>query len=354
MNIKKLKLLLYPFSVLHGLVIRTRHWLYDKGLKKSKSFDVPVIKVGNLNLGGTGKTPHAEYILGMFEDKFKSALLSRGYKRKSVGFQLASKDSTPDQLGDEAFQIFRKFPNAIVAVDNKRVNGMEELCRKNIDVVVLDDALQHRSLDGGLSILLMDFNRPFYKDFLWPSGTLRDVRNRITRMDVIIITKCPTDLTKAEQLKMVQKLQPKLSQQVFFTCYMYNGLLPVFKQESLNGQYVKADNVLLFSGIANNEALIEKVSDFSDNVRTITFGDHHNYGSPDIYKLIKIFDSFANGNNLIVTTEKDAVKLMAMVLPHEFKLLPIYYLPIKVHFLDRNDYFEELIYGYVRKNKGNS
>ncbi len=316
---------------------------------------MPIIKVGNLNLGGTGKTPHTEYLIRLLKAEYRLAMLSRGYKRESEGFQKSSLESTPSQLGDEAFQIFNKHSDIIVAVDNKRVHGIKEL-ESDVDVVILDDALQHRPLRGGLSILLTEFYRPIYKDYLFPAGSLRDIRKRSEEMDVIVVSKCPPDITKAEELRITEKLKPKARQDVFFTTYKYGEIQHVFGSNGFGSFSIEDrspifDNMLLITGIANSYSILQWTQTFAKKVKHIEYPDHHSYDMSDIHKLIKIFDNFAEGENMLLTTEKDAVKLRVMDLPSEFKLLPLYYVPIEVSFLKREEQFKEIINEYVRKNK---
>jgi len=351
--VSKLKLVLYPISAVVGGVIRLRHWLYDKKIFRSKSFDFPLVKIGNLNLGGTGKTPHAEYVIRLLKVENKVALLSRGYGRKTKGYLLATKKSTPDEIGDEAYQLYSNVPKIKVAVDEKRPRGVQNLMKEGVEVIVLDDALQHRALASGLSILLMDFSRPVYEDYLWPAGKLRDIRSRVSIANLMIVSKCPDNLTKSEQLYITERLSLSSRQSIFFTAIEYGQLTPVFKHKKSLKEGEILDNVLLFSGIANSQTFVEKGASLATNFVFQEFSDHHDYSLSDMEKLNKIFDSFAHGSNLLVTTEKDAVKLRSLDLEEAHKKLPIFYLPIKVNFLNNEEHFEKLVKDYVRKNKRN-
>lgn len=341
-----------PFSYLYGWILRLRHYLYDNGVFKSNQFELPIIRVGNLSVGGTGKTPHVEYLVRMLKDEYKVAMVSRGYQRKSKGFQLATKASTTDQLGDEPYQIFQKYPDIFVAVDGNRSEAIKFLKEANVEVYLMDDALQHRQLNSGLSVMLTEFSKPFYKDNLLPTGNLRDLKSRSQSMDIIVVTKCPEDITKAEQLNMINQIKPSNIQDVFFTAIDYLDIEPVFDEQQVplpNGK--KYDNILLFTGIADNQKLLEKVNKMAENVVLKTFADHHDYTGDQIARLIKIFDSFADGQNIILTTEKDAVKLQHMKLMDEVKETPWCYLPIAIKFVEREEQFQHLILDYVRKNK---
>lgn len=291
---------LLPFAWLYGLGTEVRNILYDSGILRSVEFhDIPVISVGNLSVGGTGKTPHTEYLVRLLHDSHRVAVLSRGYRRHTKGFQLASHASFPAVVGDEPFQMYRKFPDITVAVDEDRCHGIELLSAmfqadklsERPACVVLDDAYQHRRVKPGLNILLVDYNHPIYHDYLLPAGRLRELRKRADRADIIIMTKCPPYVSPTEQNAIEQQLHPHHWQQVFYSTYTYS-------------QLPENSSVLLVTGIANPQPLEDRLTELGNDVKSIRFADHHDYTSTDIQHIRSISDG-----RIIVTTEKDDVKL---------------------------------------------
>ena len=220
---------LLPFSPFYGMVVRIRNLLFDINILRSTRFNIPVISVGNITVGGTGKTPHVEYLVQLLRNDYKLAVLSRGYKRKTNQFILASKSSGITEIGDEPKQIKLKFPGVYVAVDSNRVRGIRTLMQSihNLDMVILDDAYQHRYVKAGLSILLIDYNRPIFKDMLLPAGNLREPRNNLNRADIIIVTKCPEILTSSQRGDFITRLRPNSKQAIFFTKFAYGSPVPV-------------------------------------------------------------------------------------------------------------------------------
>lgn len=291
-----------PFSWLYGMVTGLRNLLYDSGVLPSRSYDIPVISVGNISVGGTGKTPHTEYLIRLLRATHHVCVLSRGYKRKSHGFQLASPHSTVSDIGDEPMQMHRKFPDVRIAVDADRCHGIDTLIemrkaerRNDAMVVLLDDAFQHRKVRPGLSILLTDYHRPIYRDHLMPAGRLREPPANYKRADIIIVTKCPEDLSLTEQSAIEQQIQPQNWQKLFFSTFCYSGL-------------PENTQVLLVTGIANPLPLETKLQDLGNDVITLRFGDHHDYTTQDIDTIRR-----RSEKRTVVTTEKDAVKLKEFV-----------------------------------------
>ncbi len=333
-----------------------RNKLFDWKILKSKSFDLPVISVGNLSVGGTGKTPHVEYLINLLKDEFRIATLSRGYKRKTRGFILASESSSASEIGDEPFQIYRKFPEVLVSVDENRVHGISELLSlaNKPDVILLDDAFQHRYVKPGLSILLTDYHNLYTDDYPIPSGKLRECRTGAKRADIIIVTKSSKVLSPIVRKEIENKIQPKEHQNLFFSYIEHNRFI------SLGGEELKAkkiffNSILLVAGIANTYPLEIYLKNFCDELEVIKFPDHHNYSRKDVSKIIEAFEKIVRKNKVIVTTEKDAMRLIQPDIINHLISLPVFYIPIRteLHKQDKKE-FNNYILDYVRKNSGNS
>jgi tetraacyldisaccharide 4'-kinase len=365
---KKLRIilafLLFPLSIIYGILVFFRNKMYDQGILKSHAFKMPLISVGNITVGGTGKTPHIEYLADLLREEFDLAILSRGYKRKSKGFQMVTPESNVRTAGDEPLQVKRKFPEITVAVDRKRVHGVQAL-RENqsgLDLVLLDDAFQHRKIKVNLSILLIDYNHPISKDFLLPLGNLREQAHEKRRANIIIITKSPPDLQPIQRRVLLKKLRPYPYQSVFFTTYQYGAPLKVFGPGD-NNQVINENNnipgrdttVFLVTGIANPALLKDHIEEnYSSKVQTLTFPDHKFYTKRTVKKIQRHFGKI-EGNKIIVTTEKDAVRFREISdFPEELKK-QMYYIPVNVKFLNnRTSDFNRQILEYVRKNKKHS
>lgn len=359
---------LKPLSWLYGLVITLRNILFDCGILRSESFDVPVISVGNLTAGGTGKTPHTEYLIRLFGRQFQVAVLSRGYKRKSHGFKLAEANTPMRDIGDEPYQMKEKYPFVRVAVDKKRTRGIKHLCSSELkpetDVVILDDAFQHRYVIPGVNILLMDYHRLIYYDQLLPAGRLREPRSSSQRADIVIVTKCPTYITPMEKRGIARSLEMQPWQKLYFTTFRYGNLQPVH----MPGQETEQDemelsqlreakvNILLLTGIASPQQMeydLKKYCEFT----AIHYADHHNFTKKDLAKVEAMARQLSqNGKpTIIVTTEKDAARLSTSRHHIDSATFHIYKLPIEVQFLDGQDEdFNQTILGYVKKNSRNS
>lgn len=340
---KVVRLLLLPLSLIYWIITALRNLFYSAGIFRQYSFGIPVIAIGNLSTGGTGKTPHAEYLIRLLARNYRVATLSRGYKRKSKGFILGSTDSSADVLGDEPFQFYQKFPNIRVAVDANRKNGIEQLLSltPKPQVIILDDAYQHRRVKAGLYILLTSYGDFYTDDFMLPAGNLREGRVGAKRADVIVITKCPPLLSPQEQNKIVKKLELMENQQVYFSAIDYDdkAYAEVIQMETAT---VKISPKLLVTGIARPEPFYRHLQGLED--KRLTFPDHHNFTDGDLDIIIK-----EAGNNIIVTTEKDYVRLRGR-LPED----KLFYLPIKCKFLNNSDKFDQTILNYVAKSTGNS
>lgn len=333
-----LSALLFPISVLYGTVTFVRNKMFDCGILPSEKFDVPVICVGNLSVGGTGKTPHTEYLVRLLSARYRVAVLSRGYKRKSKGFVLADERTTARELGDEPYQIRRKFPDIKVAVDADRRNGITRLMQlpdeEKPEVIILDDAFQHRYVKPTLSLLLTDCKRLYTSDYVLPAGRLREWKSGASRADIIIVTKCKADISDEERENILRQISPSKKQRVFFTYINYGELLPVFGDRSDALMNVTSGNpeVILLTGIANPLPLKNKVEEFSSNIDMLSFPDHHDFSEDDIRSVENRLKTGKDSRKIVVTTEKDAVRLLANpYLLDEYKER-FYYIPIRIDF----------------------
>ncbi len=350
---------LTPLSWLYGLGVGLRNQLFELGVLKSVSFDIPVISVGNISVGGTGKTPHVEYLIRLLKEQAKVAVLSRGYKRKTHGFVLANEQSTMTDIGDEPFQMHRKFPDIYVAVDKNRRHGIETLRKKDVapdvDVVLLDDAYQHRYVKPGVNILLIDYHRLIIYDKLLPAGRLREPKEGKSRADIVIITKCPKDLKPMEYRVLTKAMDLYPYQALFFTTLNYGNLHPVFGGEDKPLDSIDHHNqILLLTGIASPRQMILDLEPQCRHITPLTFSDHHQFTAKDARTINETFASMGPGK-IIITTEKDATRLLTLDgLSDEVKE-NIYALPIEIKFaLEQEKDFNNKIIDYVRKNSRNS
>ena len=331
--------LLFPFSVVYDAVTQLRNIAFDQSWKEQISFDIPIICVGNLSVGGTGKTPQIEYLIRLLEPQFRVVTLSRGYKRKTTGFYLADKTSRMEDIGDEPYQYFTKFKDIYVAVDTDRVNGVRQIMKKlpQTEVVLLDDAYQHRHIKAGFTILLTKYNDLYMDDLLLPAGNLRESKKGASRADVIIVTKCPPNLSSDAQEKIANKLSILKHQQLFFTSisydkYIYNGIEPIELQE------IDREAFIAVAGIAKPHYFYDHLK--ISRTKTITFPDHHHFSETDIQKIILK----ANGKK-IITTEKDFMRLKGKIHPDQ-----LYYLPIETTFINDHSLFDNTILNFVRQS----
>ena len=348
--------LLFPFALLFGLVAYLRNKCYDWGIFKSTSFDFPVISIGNLSMGGTGKTPHVENLIRLLSVKYNVSMLSRGYKRKSKGFVVAGPDSTSADVGDEPLQVKKKFENITVAVDRDRVRGINKIMEQmpDTDVILLDDAFQHRAVKPGLSILLTDFHKLYPEDYPFPVGSLREFRKGARRADIIIVTKTPKVLSPITVRRIAGLIKPREHQKLYFSTIRYGELtpLPGLGMEVPEGSI---SSILLFAGIANMYPLQDHVSKMCNHLFQLKYGDHHKFTRSDYHRIRRKFEGIFTQNKIIVTTEKDAMRIAYPKIPEELEGLPIYYIPIqtKIHKEFRKD-FNDQIRTYVRENTGDS
>jgi len=331
-----LRKILFPFAILYGFITSIRNFLFDKGILKSYSFDIPVIAVGNLSVGGTGKTPQIEYLIRLLSSKYKVATLSRGYKRQSKGFILADSTSNAEILGDEPFQFYKKFKNIQVAVDADRKNGIEQLLLQpeKPEVILLDDAFQHRKVKAGFYILLTSYGDLYSDDFMLPTGNLRESSSSSKRANLVIVTKCPANLSLDEQNNIKAKLKLDSNQELYFSFVDYDDF--IFSEgKTMKVDEVRNVNKLLLAGIAKPEPFFRYLENEDDFF--MTFPDHHHFTENDI----KEIENKAQ-NRLIVTTEKDYVRLKGK-LPNK----QLFYLPIQSKFISASDNFDKTILNYV-------
>ena len=309
---KMFRKLLFPFSIIYGFIVAVRNWFYDIGFFKSYSFDIPIIAVGNLSVGGTGKTPQIEYLIRLLSANYKVAVLSRGYKRHSKGFQLANEKATATTIGDEPFQYFQKFKNIQVAVDSNRVNGINRLLSgtKIPEIILLDDAFQHREVKAGFYILLTTYNDLYCDDFILPAGNLRESKVGARRADIIIVTKCPKNISTYEQNAIKNKLKLQTRQSLIFSFIDYNDSV-INKTKSIKIDDLRTINKLIIAGIAKPKPFIDFIKNDDDDI--LIFPDHHHFTQKDLNEIDK-----KSKNKIIITTEKDYVRLQDTFLNEKF------------------------------------
>jgi tetraacyldisaccharide 4'-kinase len=356
-----LRILLFPFSLVYGAVMFIRNKLYDTGILYSVKFDVPVISVGNLSMGGTGKTPHIEYLIQLLKSEFYISTLSRGYSRKTKGFLLADAASTANEIGDEPLQFKKKFQNIPVAVDENRVRGIKNILElfPSIQGILLDDAYQHRAVTAGMSIVLTDFNKLYSDDYVIPSGTLREFPSGIKRADIIIVTKCPHVPLAIERKGIISKLNPSSHQKIYFTTIHYGEFIPLNNMDvmafSKNYYFEKNYSILLVSGIANITPLEYYLKEKTKSVTVLNFPDHHQFTQNDVKDIEADFHKITSPYKIIVTTEKDTMRFREKKLSGMLNNLPIFYIPIEILFCDMDGIaFNNQILQYVRTNQRNN
>lgn len=338
-------LLFFPVSLVYGIVTYIRNGLYDFGLLPSKEKDTAVISVGNLTVGGTGKTPHTEFIVSELLSLFRVAVLSRGYKRKTKGFVLADQQTNALEIGDEPMQMYLKFHGVPVAVSENRSKGIDELLRRypTLDVVILDDAHQHRRVRPGLSILLTDYNRLYTRDCLLPGGNLRESKRQgAQRADIIIVTKCPAGISAIDMRVIEHEVKPDMYHHVFFSTFIYDEPLPVFIRYAdrlwlFKNIKQKKAAILLVTGIVSPQMILSHMKNYTDDIRHLQFRDHHEFSKKDIALIEKEFYEIPNQEKLILMTEKDAARLINNpIVPNSLKY-HLYALPVRVKILNNNE-----------------
>jgi tetraacyldisaccharide 4'-kinase len=343
---KNISYALFPFTMWYGIGVRFRNLSYALGIKKQEAPHITTIGVGNLSTGGTGKTPHVEYLLRKLSDRYPTAMLSRGYKRKSKGFQADDGSHDADMLGDEPAMIARKFPQVQVVVCEKRVEGVKRLMEQEEkpQLIVLDDVFQHRAIKPSINILLTEYSHPYYDDHILPFGDLREFKKSRFRANIVIVTKCPAILNPVEKHNILHDLHLQNYQKVFFS-YLKYGDLQTLDGRAASVDLRRMDNVLCVTGIAHPEPMVAELRRYT-KVQHLPFEDHHDFTSGDIVRIKETFAALSGSNNIIVTTEKDASRLRGLA-----DGLPMHVLPIEVAFHKENDKdFDTLIESSVREN----
>ncbi len=345
--LKSFRVLLLPFALIYGWIVSIRNWMYDKNYLHSVRFNVPLICVGNLSLGGTGKSPMVEHLLSILSEEYKIGTLSRGYKRKTKGYALADQNTTALEIGDEPMQFHIKFPHVSVAVGERRIEAIPQLIQDvpKIQAIILDDAFQHREIVADFNILLTEYDNLYCDDFFIPTGDLRDHRDAAKRAAIIIVTKCPDNLNTIERDEIIEKIYPEQHQSVFFTTIQYETPYHIYNPAD---QWILTlrDEVLLVCGIANPLPLKNYIHEHTHTYYQISYSDHHIFSIEDLQEMKEKFDQINSKSKLILTTEKDAVRLVKYT--QELNNIPLYVLPIKPKFLfDSERNFNELVLNYV-------
>ncbi len=336
---KLIRFLLFPFTIIYAIVTSIRNFMFDVGIFSSTSFQKPIIAVGNLSVGGTGKTPQIEYLIQLLKNSYKIAVLSRGYGRKTKGFVLAGKQKTAEQIGDEPLQFYNKFDDVIVAVDENRVHGITQLYES--EVVLLDDAFQHRKVKAGFYVLLTKYDELFSNDFVLPTGNLRERRVGVKRADVVVVTKCPANIDKIEQNGIEQLIRRYYSGPIFFSTITYAETLQSNVGKEIKTQELNDYKVLLVTGIANPTPLLNHLINLKCNYSHVKFSDHHQFTEKEIGSLQQQFGMLNSEHKIILTTEKDFVRLSG-------KIENLYYVSIETSFINDKENFDKLIKNYVK------
>ncbi len=349
------KILFFPIAIAYGIIAALRNFLYDIKIFKSKSFNVHTICVGNLAIGGTGKTPHVEHLIKFLKGQFVIATLSRGYKRKSKGFIIADENSTAFDIGDEPLQYKTKNKDIIVAVDANRPNGVKNLLKLETcpNVILLDDAFQHRALKCELNIVVSEYDRLYLHDCMLPAGNLREPKNGIKRADIIIISKTPDRVNAVDIRNVIKDIKPLSHQKLFFTWLKY-GELSGFQnpRETINTlNDLFRYRIVVFTGIGNPQPMITYLKEYASFVKHLQFPDHHQFTLQNIADISAALDNIEGGNKIVVTTEKDAMRLKGNSLQDIVNTLPLFVLPIEVDFKEKEQEFNDTIINYVRTNK---
>jgi tetraacyldisaccharide 4'-kinase len=344
--LKSFRYLLFPFSLVYGGVIMLRNFLFDKKIYKSVSFNFPIICVGNLATGGTGKTPMTEYLIEILQQKYTVATLSRGYKRKTKGFAIANERTTALEIGDEPMQFHEKFPDITVAVGEERLVAIPQILQSkpDTDVIILDDGYQHRFVKAGLNILLTEYKNLYSRDFMLPVGDLRDVKASRNRADIVIVTKCKSDLSIEEKVAIQVELKLTEKQKIFFAEILYAQPYHLFTKAK--SDFGSETDVLLITGIANPKPLKSFIAKYAHSYELLRYADHHIFNSGDLKDIQKQFEKIKSTNRIIITTEKDGVRLEKF--KSELAHMPIYILPIKHSFLfNEGDQFKNEIVHFI-------
>lgn len=352
--LKSFRILLFPLAIIYWLIILVRNKLYDSNVMGSATFGLPLICVGNLSVGGTGKSPMVEFLVRNLKDQFKVATLSRGYKRKTKGYALANERSDALEIGDEPMQFKLKFPDVPVAVGEERLDAISQLLhdKPGTQSIILDDAFQHRAIRAGMNILLTDYSNLFTRDFYLPTGDLRDLKSSYKRAEIIVVTKCDPDIDEKHRQDIIDEINPLTGQHIFFTANKYGDPYHLIKKEQ-KVKLAPGAEVLLVTGIANPQPLKDLLLEHAETYYMLHFPDHHIFTIDDWRDIKKRFDKIESDNKLILTTEKDAVRLAKF--REQLNEVPVYVIPLQHHFLfDEEERFLSLVRNYINDfNPGN-
>ncbi len=345
--LKPVRILLLPFSLVYGLIICLRNWMFDRNLLRSSTFNLPVVCIGNLSVGGTGKSPMVEFLIGKLQQSFRIAVLSRGYKRKTRGYALATSQSTALEIGDEPMQFFNKFPGLTVAVGEERVVAIPQLLHDKPDtqVIILDDAFQHRWVKAGFNILLTDYQNLYTRDWFLPTGDLRDQKKSARRADIIVVTKCPQDISLSEKNQLIREIKPAANQQIFFSAISYGTPYQIITKEPWTSS--QSTEVLLVTGIANPGALKKYLEESFNGYDELAYSDHHIFTIDDLNYILKKFNQLQSSGKILLTTEKDAVRLQKF--SQQLRDLPFFVMPIRPIFMfSEENQFTRLITTFIQ------
>ena len=342
---KIVRFLAFPFSIIYAIVTSIRNWFFDVGIFKSTQFEKPIIAVGNLSVGGTGKTPQIEYLIRLLNSQYRVGVLSRGYGRKTKGFILANNSSSAESIGDEPLQFYQKFKKITVAVDEKRVRGIQHLGElKNApEIILLDDAFQHRQVKAGFSVLLTKYDDLFSNDFVLPTGNLRERRVGVKRANIVVVTKCPKNISNEDQQETKQLIKRYFDGPIFFSTIKYATLLLNANSQQILTENLSNYKVLLVTGIANPSSMLAYLSELGCAYTHVNFPDHHQFTPKEIDDLNNRFEKLEGDNKIILTTEKDFVRLSN-------NLENLYYLAIETSFVNQQKEFDDLITDYVAES----
>lgn len=355
-------LLLYPISVVYGWVMAIRNAMFEHNMLKQHEFDIPIISVGNISMGGTGKTPHTEYIVNMLKDRYHLGVLSRGYKRKTKGFVLATRNSHVDDIGDEPYQIYHKFKDdgVMMAVCEDRVHGIEQMREidPTLELIVLDDAFQHRYVKPLVSVVLMESSRPAFQDHLLPYGHLREPMDALNRADIVIVTKCPDDMTPLDCRIFRERLDLIPQQKLLFSKFVYGDLHPLFPDEKVPAPELSLDDlthddvILVVCGVANPRPFVKYLRTSQARIKIKRYADHHHFTHADMEAILQKYNAMKGKRRVVITTEKDGVRLVNNpYFPHKLRSCT-YYLPITVGFTEFSDCtLESAVDSVMRSNR---
>lgn len=347
--IKQKSILLVPFSWMYKAGVFVYHKIFDLQIRKSYQPKVPVICVGNLSVGGTGKSPMVEYLLSILKDTFQVAVISRGYRRKTKGFLIANDNTTSAEIGDEPMQFHTKFTDVVVAVGEQRANAIQQLLQQKsaTHVIILDDAYQHRQVSAGFNILLTEYNNLFTDDWYLPAGSLRDLKSNYKKADVIVVTKTDKYISTSQKQTIIEKIQPLSHQKIFFTAVDYGTAYNIFNKETIDLNFVEA--IVLVTGIANPSPLLQYLQQLGIDMQHLAYADHHHFSQKDIGNILETYQAISFVNKIILTTEKDAMRLKER---KELQTLPMFALPIKHQFLfQEEEAFNGLVLDFVNRGK---